>query len=92
MTYIFNALSFTLTGGVDFLPTDLVEDNLDVLVGDVFGIIEDNVLAIFNGDLTVVDFGNETKGISVGMLFSIAAFFLLQPKVISRDNIMNLKS
>jgi hypothetical protein len=74
------------------LPTDLVEDNLDVLVGDDFGVTEDDVLATFDGDLTVVDFGNESEGISAGMLVLIAAFFLLQPKVIRRDNITNSKS
>jgi hypothetical protein len=91
MTYIFDAFSFALTGGVDFLPTDLVDSNLDVFVGDVFGVTEDDILAAFDGDLTVVDFINEPKGISAGVLFLIATSFLLQPKVISRYNITKLK-
>lgn len=82
MTYIFDAFFFALTGDVDFLATDLVEVNLDVLVGDVFGVTEDDVLATFNGDLTVVGFGNATEGISAGVLFLITTFFLLQPKAI----------
>lgn len=85
MTYIFDAFFFALTGDVDFLPTDLVEDNLDALVGDVFGVTEDDVLATFDGDLTVVGFGNVTEGISAGVLFLITTFFLLQPKAINQQ-------
>jgi hypothetical protein len=85
MTYIFNALFFALTGDVDFLTTDLVED--------VFGVMGDDVLATFDGDLTAIDFGNDlAEAILAGVLDLIAAFFLLQPKSISRDNIMNLKT
>ena len=91
MTYIFDAFSFTLSEGVDFLPTDLVDGNLDVFVGDVFGVTEDDFLATFDGDLTVVNFVNEPEGISAGVLFLIAASFLLEPKVISRYNITKLK-
>ena len=89
MTYIFNPLFFALTGLVDLLTTDLVEDNLDVLMSDVFGIMEDDVLATVDGDLTVVDFGNDFCS---GTPDLIAAFFLLQPKAISGDNTMNLKT
>lgn len=91
MTYIFDAFSFALSEGVDFLPTDLVDGNLDVFVGDVFGVTEDDFLATFDGDLTVVNFVNEPEGISAGVLFLIAASFLLEPKVISRYNITKLK-
>jgi hypothetical protein len=93
MTYVFNALFFAITGSVDFLTTDLVEDNLDVLAGDVFGAMEDDVLATFDGDLTVVDSGTDlVEAIFAGVLDLIATFLLLQPKTISRDNIMNLKT
>ena len=55
--------------------------------------MEDDVLATFDGDLTVVDFGTDlVEAIFAGVLDLIAAFLLLQPKTISRDNIMNLKT
>ena len=74
MTYIFDAFSFALSEGVDFLPTDLVDGNLDVFVGDVFGVTEDDFLATFDGDLTVVNFVNEPEGISAGVLLRVLMF------------------
>ena len=75
------------------MTTDLVEDNFDVLVGDVLGVMEDDVLATFDGDLTAINFGSDlTEAIFAGVLDLIAAFFLSQLKAISEDNIMNLKT
>jgi hypothetical protein len=76
----------------DGLATGLVENDLDVLVGDVFAVAGFDVLATLDGDLTAVDFGNEDRVVFAGVLFLITTFFLLQHKSISQDNTVNLNT